>query len=134
MVTGKVKSTIWFTPAVKEQVEANYRADNCGSQSDFVEKAVAFYLGYLSTQKAEAYLPYMLSEALDAKLNVLGDRIGRLLFKLTVEESMMMHILASDTDVDAPTLDRLRGRCVQDARRTNGEISFKDILKFQKGL
>ena len=47
---------------------------------------------------------------------------------------MMMHIIASDTDVDTPTLDRLRGRCVQDTKRTNGEISFQDILKFQKGL
>ena len=99
-----------------------------------MEKAVEFYLGYLNAQKAENYLPYMLGETLDAKLGVLGDRIGRLLFKLTVEESMLMHIIASDTDVDAPTLDRLRGRCVQDAKRTNGEISFKDILKFQKGL
>ena len=134
MVKGKVKSTIWITPAVKEQIEASYRADNCGSQSDFVEKAVEFYLGYLNAQKAGEYLPYMLSETLDAKLGVLGDRIGRLLFKMTVEESMMMHIIASDTDVDAPTLDRLRGRCVQDAKRTNGEISFKEILKFQKGL
>lgn len=42
--------------------------------------------------------------------------------------------IASDTDVDVPTLDRLRGRCVMDAKRTNGTISFKDILKFQKSL
>ena len=108
MVKGKVRSTIFFTPSVKEQIEASYRADNCGSQSDFVEKAVEFYLGYLNAQKADDYLPYLLSETLDAKLGVLGDRIGRMLFKLTVEESMM--------------------------KRTNGEISFKDILKFQKGL
>lgn len=81
-----------------------------------------------------AYLPRLISETLEAKLGVLGDRIGRLLFKLTVEESMMMHIIASDTDVDFPTLDKLRGRCVMDAKRTNGEISFQDILKFQKGL
>ena len=71
---------------------------------------------------------------MDAKLDMLGDRIGRLLFKLTVEESMLMHIIASDTDVDAPTLDRLRGRCVQDVKRTNGGLSFKEILKFQKSL
>ena len=77
MVKGKVRSTIFFTPSVKEQIEASYRADNCGSQSDFVEKAVEFYLGYLNAQKADDYLPYLLSETLDAKLGVLGDRIGR---------------------------------------------------------
>lgn len=134
MFQDKKKTAFWLYPDTKAQVVANYREDNCASQSEYVEKAILFYTGYLKAKEAEEYLPYMLSETLDAKLGVLGDRIGRLLFKLTVEESMMMHIIASDTDVDAPTLDRLRGRCVQDTKRTNGEISFQDILKFQKGL
>ena len=38
------------------------------------------------------------------------------------------------TDIDLPTLEKLRARCVQDVRRTHGQISFKDILKFQKEL
>lgn len=134
MFKDKRKTAFWLFPETKAQVEAHYREDNCASQSEYVEKAILFYTGYLHAQKANAFLPRLISETLEAKLGVLGDRIGRLLFKLTVEESMMMHIIASDTDVDAPTLDRLRGRCVQDAKRTNGEISFKDILKFQKGL
>ena len=47
---------------------------------------------------------------------------------------ILTHIVAADTDIDLDTLEKLRGRCVQDARRTNGEISFQDILRFQKGL
>ena len=44
-------------------------------------------------------------------------------------------ILASDdTDIDLPTLEKLRARCVQDVMGTHGQISFKDILKFQKEL
>ena len=39
-----------------------------------------------------------------------------------------------DTDIDLPTLEKLRARCVQDVMRTHGQISFKDILKFQKEL
>lgn len=48
--------------------------------------------------------------------------------------SMLMHIIAYDTDIDLPTLEKLRARCVQDVMRTHGQISFKDILKFQKEL
>ena len=62
----------------------------------------------------------------------MANRIGRLLFKMAVEISMMMHIIAADTEIDQETLERLRVRCVNDVKRTNGQIRFKDILQFQK--
>ena len=40
MVKGKERVTIWFTPSVKAKIEEHYRADNCRSQSEFIEKAV----------------------------------------------------------------------------------------------
>ena len=76
----------------------------------------------------------MLSEILEGIFSTFGSRVGRLLFKQIVEQSILAHIIAADTDIDLDTLEKLRGRCVQDARRTNGEISFQDILRFQKGL
>lgn len=115
-------------------MESHYQADNCSTKNEYIENAIRFYTGYLNAQNASAYLPHLISEMLDVKLDMLGDRIGRLLFKLSVEESMMMHIIASDTDVDIPTLDRLRGRCVMDVKRTNGGLSFNDVLKFQKSI
>lgn len=47
---------------------------------------------------------------------------------------MLMHIIAHDTDINLETLKNLRDRCVQDVMQTHGQISFKDILKFQKRL
>ena len=81
-----------------------------------------------------AYLPRVLAEILEGILSTFGSRVGRLLFKQIVEQSILAHIVAADTDIDLDTLEKLRGRCIQDARRTNGEISFQDILRFQKGL
>lgn len=133
-MSDKTRHTVWLPENIWDKVESHYQADNCSTKNEYIEKALRFYTGYLNAQRANDYLPRLISEMLDAKLDMLGDRIGRLLFKLTVEESMMMHIIASDTDVDVPTLDRLRGRCVMDAKRTNGQISFNEILKFQKSL
>lgn len=130
----KKKYAFWLTPEAKATIEATYQQDNCASQGEFVGRAVQFYAGFLAAKSADHYLPHVLASVLEGKLGVLGSRIGRLLFKLTVEESMLMHIIASDTDIDLTTLDKLRGRCVQDAKRTNGEITFADALKFQKGL
>ena len=36
-------------------VEEDAHADNCGSQSEFVEKAIRFYDGYLHTDRASAF-------------------------------------------------------------------------------
>lgn len=134
MVTGKQKFALWLTPESKAQVEQHFKEDNCKSQSEFIEKAIQFYCGYLDTQNASAYLPRILSDVLEGKLGTFGKRIGRLLFKLTVEQDMTANILAADTDIDLDMLDKLRGRCVQEVKRTNGEISFKDALVYQKGL
>lgn len=130
----KARHTVWLPDDTWGKVEAHYQADNCGTKNEYIEKAIEFYTGYLDSENASRYLPRLISETLEANLGALGGRIGRLLFKLTVEESMMMHIIACDTDIDVPTLNKLRGRCVVDAKRTNGAISFKDILQFQKSL
>ena len=134
MVTGKEKFALWLTPEAREMVREAYRGDNCASQSEFIEKAVRCYCGYLGAKKDGAYLPRVLSEILEGILSTFGSRVGRLLFKQIVEQSILTHIIAADTDIDLDTLERLRGRCVQDARRTNGEVSFQEILRFQKGL
>lgn len=133
-MSEKARHTVWPSEDSWGKVKSHYQTDNCSTKNEYIEKAIRFYTGYLDAQSASDYLPRLISETLEANMGALGDRIGRLLFKLTVEESMMMHIIACDTDIDAPTLDRLRGRCVMDTKRTNGEISFKEILKFQKSL
>lgn len=133
-MTDKTRFALWAEKDVLSLVKENYKKDNCKTQSEYIENAIRFYTGYLAAKSADHFLPHVLSSVLEGKLGMLGDRIGRLLFKLTVEESMLMHIIASDTDIDLTTLNKLRGRCVQDAKRTNGEITFADALKFQKGL
>ena len=133
-MSEKTRFALWVDKDVLQLVRENYKGDNCKTQSEYIENAIRFYTGYLAAESADHYLPRILSSVLDGKLDMLGSRIGRLLFKLTVEESMLMHIIASDTDIDLATLDKLRGRCVQDAKRTNGQISFADALKFQKEI
>lgn len=53
-----------------------------------------------------------------------------MLFRLVVEGSMMGRIIASDTAMDNETIEQLRVKCVQDAKKTNGQISFRDTLRF----
>ena len=121
-------------PETKVTVERLYRQDGCSSQSEFMEKAIRFYCGYLQSEYAGDFLPKILGETLEAILSMFGDRIGRLLFNQTVEHNVMNHILASDTDIDAATYQKMRGMSYQEVLRTNGQISFPEVLRQTKRL
>lgn len=132
MSTQKAKVTFWVSPETKKLIEDHYQTDNCRSRTEFIEKAIRFYVGYLNTQHAESYLPHILADVLEGKLTAFGDRVGSLLFKLAVEQAIADNILSYYTDINEGTLKQLRNKCAQDVMRTNGKISFEDALKFQK--
>lgn len=134
MVKGKERATVWLTPAVKEQIETVYRSDNCRSQSEFIENAVQFYLGYLHTKNASAFLPGALSTMLIGTLDNFAGRMGSLLFKQGVDIHVLSQIIAYDTDIDEGEYQRLRGKAIRDMKRTNGRISFKEAMDFQKSV
>ena len=60
----------------------------------------------------------------------IGSRLGRLLFQLVVDVGMMGRIIASDTAMDNETIERLRAECARDAKKANGQISFRNALRF----
>ena len=130
----KEKYAFWLTPETKALLEENYRKADCKSQSEFVEKAIRFYCGYLISNTCEEYLPKLLAGMMEGYLNQAIDRMGRLLFKSSVEQAICNHLIAAESDLDFETLERLRARAVNDVKRSNGKITFKEILKFQKEL
>ena len=132
MPHSKIKSAIWLMPETKELVGRMYAADNCRSQSEFIEKAIQFYAGYLNTQNAAAFLPEVIATVINGALDNLGQRIGTQLNKVAIEQNMCNHLLAEDTDMDARDYQLLRGRSVREVQSTNGRITFKDVLDFQK--
>lgn len=130
---NKKKFPLWIYPETRKLVTDWYEKDNCQSQSEFIEKAIRFYCGYISAEEGVRFLPAAITSAMTGMVDSLENRLARLIFKLAVEMSMMMNILASNTDVDENTLRRLRGKCVSDVKKSIGTITFEDVAKFQKG-
>ena len=134
MGENRHRHTVWMDDAVWDQVESHYREDNCSTKNEYIEKAIQFYSGYLDAERADEYLPRVLSDILDGKLGALGKRMGHLLFKLAVEENLMGNLVAAGMEVDLDTLRKTRVRCVKEVRETNGEIDMDDALAYQKGV
>jgi len=134
MTEGKNRHTVWLTDEAWAEVQKHYKEDNCTKQNEYIEKAIRFYSSYLDTDHAESYLPHVLTGVLDSKLGALGDRIGRLLFKLAVDGAVMANLVATTSNVDLDTLKKLRVKCIKDVKGTNGQIDFEDALKYQKRI
>lgn len=133
MSREKIKFALWIKPETQLLIKEMCPKDNCSSQSEFIEKSVLFYAGYVADKDSMAYLPRVLSDALSGIVRDSENHIARLLFKLTVELSMVMHILAAAVDVDESELPGLRERCIREIRGTSDAIKFDDAVRCQRG-
>ena len=129
---GKVKFLLWAFPDSLELVRNTYKKANCRSQSEFIEKAIQYYAGRVNAEDDVSYLPNAFLSNMKGIVAENTTRQNRILFKLAVEMAMMMNILASMQDIDSITLQRLRGECVHEVKRLNGNFSFEDAVEWQK--
>ena len=128
----KRKFALWIRPSLLEEVDPLYQKDNCASRSEFMEKALQFYIGYLTCNHAQDYLADVIPSTVKGIVDESSNRMGRLLFKIAVELAVAENVLAAVCDVDRQELKRLRGQCVEEIKRTNGMISFEQALQWQK--
>ena len=108
----KRKFALWIRNSSMDIIDQKYKVDNCSSKSEFIEKAVLFYAGYLDSNSSEEYISKMLASTLKSIIKESDNRIGRLIFKLAVELAMTMNIIAATHDIDNLSLEKLRGECV----------------------
>lgn len=129
----KIKFATYLYPETLDKIKELYRGDDCSSKSEFIEKAVRFYIGYLTAEDKSNYLPNMFLSNMRAIASESDNRMSRMLFKLTVEQAIMMNIMAANYDIEPGTLSRLRGSCVEEVKRLGGSFSMKDAVEWQNG-
>lgn len=114
-------------------IEEMLSAANATSKSDFVCKAVEFYIGYLRQQKNINYLAPIMAGAIKNEVRSLGKDVCEVLFKLAVEMGIISNITAAVNDIPDDSLDTLRLNVAQEVARTNGILTFEDADDWQNG-
>ena len=130
---GKEKFTLWLYPETLKKVTEIYRQNDCVSRSEFIEKALWFYIGYLTAEDKSSYLPNMFLSNMNSIVSESDSRQSKIIFKLAVEMAIMMNLMAWHLDIDKTSLERLRGECIKEVKRLNGNFSFDDAVEWQKG-
>lgn len=131
---SKLRTAVWLYPETIVKMDSMLDMDNSKSRSEFIEKALQFYMGYLTSENNAEYLPKVLVSAMQGILRETENRNSSNLFRLSVEISMMMNILAAGLEISDEDLRKLRGRCVNEVKKTKGKISIEDAVKFQQGI
>lgn len=128
----KYKFALWLYPETLDKVKELYKRDGCRTKSQFIEKAIRYYVGHLTADDEVSYLPNALLSNLKSIVLESDNRQNRMLFKLAVEIAMMQNIVASMQEIDPISLDRLRGECVKEVKRLNGAFSYEDAVEWQR--
>jgi len=134
MPEKKKRVPAWLYPSTIMRMDALLQYDKCKSESEFMEKAVSFYCGYISANDNSAFISDALVSVIRGTLDDSENRISRLLFKLAVELSMTMHVVAAGKGIGDVPLARLRGKCVEDVRKSIGSVDLEKVDEYQSGM
>ena len=125
----KIKLAAYLYPETLDKIKELYRGDDCSSKSEFIGKAVRFYIGYLTAEDKSNYLPNMFLSNMRAIASESDNRMSRMLFKLTVATDMNVGILSDAYQFSVESLRRRRAESVKNVKQTNGILSLEKRVR-----
>ena len=131
---NKKRTAVWLSPRLIRRMDSWLEEDNCSTRSEFIEKALRFYMGYLATEDTSKYLSQALVDTLHGIVADNSNRLRTMIFKWCVELNMMGHTIAAHFRADPINRRELRAYAVDEVKRTNGQISFDRALDQQRRL
>ena len=109
------RTVVWLDAGLVPRMDGWLKADNCKNRSEFINKALRFYMGYLGTEDN-------------------NNRLCRILFKCAVELNMLCHTIAAHFRADPIHTRELRVYAVDEVKRTNGQVSFENAVRSQRRI
>ncbi len=131
---GKIKFPLYLFPETMDIVNMLYQHDNCKSKTEFIEKAVRFYCGYILNKEhtATEFIAPQLAEITEGIVKGSEQKLSRAMFKIAVELGAVTHMLAALNNIEDETLFKLRQMCTDEVKRINGVINFEKAIRYQR--
>ncbi len=116
-----------------EKMMDAYAASGCRTKSEFAERAILWYSGYIKSKGDMTYLPEALAEVLRGHLGRMETAVCRYLGKVAVELDINSHINAAKSEIPMEDYYKLRKLAETEVAKNGGNISFGKALNFQRG-
>jgi len=129
----KVRTSLWMDTAVLAECDANLQITDCRNRSEYIQKAVLFYNGYIHSQNNTDFLCDQIAQTVSAIISNTENRIARMQFKEAVELAKLTHMVAPLCDLDDEQLRRLHIRCVDEVKKINGTLRLDRAVEDVRG-
>ena len=128
---GKVRKAFYIEEELLVQADSLLRQADVRSRNEFLNQALKFYIGYLTSEKIENYMLSTISSVMHATVKDSENRMARAMYKLAVEVSKLSHVTAYGHEVEEETLRKLQAKCEEEVKRINGAVKFEDAYRYQ---
>lgn len=129
----KTRKAFYIEDDIIKQIDALFLQANVKSRNEFLNQALKFYIGYLTSEKIENYMLSTISSVMHSTVKDSENRMARAMYKLAVETSKLSHVIAYSHGVDEEALRKLQAKCTDEVKRINGAVTFEDAYRFQNG-
>lgn len=116
MRNGKEKTGFWIDAALLSEIDAMLEKSQSGNRTEFVVKAIKFYIGFLKTEKTESYLLSTFTAAIQGTVNGAEERIMGVIYKIAVEIAMLNRIVAYERNFAESAIDQIREVAKQEVK------------------
>ncbi len=100
-------------------------------QSEFMRRAVDFYISFFRSKKCLDILSPLLAGAIKGEVESLEHNVSEMLFKLAVEQSVTNGVLAMAYDIALEDVENFRKYCAQSVAEINGILDLESACEFQ---
>ena len=128
---SKVRKAFYIEEDILEQVDSLLQHADVKSRNEFLNQALKFYIGYLTSAKIENYMLSSISSVMHATVKDSENRMARAMFKLAVETSKLANVIAYSQEIDEESMGKLHVRCMEEVKRINGAVKFEDAYEYQ---
>ncbi len=128
------RTVVWLDAKLVPRMDGWLTAENCKNRSEFINKALRFYMGYLGTEDNTTYISQAILTAIQGTMDLNNHRLQTILFKCAVELNMLCHTIAAHFRADPIHTRELRAYAVDEVKRTNGRVSFESAVRSQRRI
>ena len=128
---SKVRKAFYIEEDILEQVDSLLQQADVKSRNEFLNQALKFYIGYLTSAKIENYMLSSISSVMHATVKDSENRMARAMVKLAVETSKLANVIAYSQEIDEESMGKLHVRCMEEVKRINGAVKFEDAYEYQ---
>ena len=126
-----IKRCISFKDDTVKKLDAFVEVEKNTSKSALVDKAVNFYIDYLTNKEGGEFLSREIKSVLKSDLNSLekrmGNRIAKLLSELTIQTGITQRILNESLDIEDNDLARYRLETVNEIKNNQAAIKYEKL-------